>query len=617
LYLLRRPGDLPPHLTRRLPVRIAVFSAIVTAIVTVLLLRAWSLQVVSGEDYRAQAEDNRIRSISVQSPRGRILDRDGRVLVDNRAVLTLVLRPSELPKDRFERKRELAELADLLGLSPAQLRAKLGDASQFQGEPIVLRQGVRRPLLFYLLENRSRFPGLSVERAWVRRYRAGALAAHVLGFVGQVSPGQLKLPRYEGVKAGDAIGQAGVEHAYDRRLRGTPGELRLQVDALGRPQGELRNRPARAGDTLRLSLDVELQAAGEAALSASERPSAFVAMNARTGAVLAMGSHPSFDPAFYAQPHTRAEYDALEGRSDAPLLNRAAQGGYPAGSAFKPIVATAALEEGLVGADEIVLDGGSLTVGGVVFQNAGGAVNGAVDMSDALMVSSDVYFYRLGAEASAEGRHGQIQDWARSFGIGRRTGIELPGEQAGLLPTPAWRNREFREGGNPYIDRPWTTGDNVNLSIGQGDLQVTPLQLATAYAALANGGAVVTPHLGARIQAADGRTLARIRPEPRRRLRISEATRQTILDGMRRAAMEPGGTSYPVFGGFPFPVAGKTGTAERGAGAEDQSWYGAIAPADDPRIVVVATVEGGGFGVEAAAPVVARILEQAIEPEEG
>jgi penicillin-binding protein 2 len=232
-------------------------------------------------------------------------------------------------------------------------------------------------------------------------------------------------------------------------------------------------------------------------------------------------------------------------------------------------------------------------------------------MSDALKVSSDVYFYRLGeeAEAEAEDRHGDIQDWARSLGIGRRTGIDLPEESAGLLPTPAWRDRLFRTGDNPYVDRPWTTGDNVNLSVGQGDLQVTPLQLATAYAAIANGGSVVTPHVGARIEAADGRTLTRIRPPPRRRLRISELTRETVLDGMERAAMEPGGTSYSVFGGFPFAVAGKTGTAER-EGAEDQSWYGAMAPAGEPRIVVVATVEGGGFGVEAAAPVVAHILER-------
>ncbi|HEX2358503.1 MAG TPA: penicillin-binding protein 2 [Solirubrobacterales bacterium] len=597
--------------------RFAVVTGLVIAIVAVLLLRVWSLQVLSGEQYRALAEDNRIREIRLHPPRGEILDREGRVLVDNRSVVTLVLRPAELPKDPSARKRELVELADLLGLSYEEIRTRLrlDLPSQFGGEPIVLKEGLRRPLLFYLLEHQQRFPGVSVERAYVRRYRAGSLAAHVLGTVGEVSPGQLKGSRSGALEPGDVVGQSGVEQSYDRQLRGAAGELKVQVDALGRPKGELGNVPAGAGSNLRLSLDADLQATGEEALSETGKPSAFVAMNARTGAVLAMGSYPTFDLELYAKPRTPAEYRALAEDPDAPLLNRADQGGYPTGSSFKPLVATAALEEGLVAPDEIVYDGGSLTVGGVTFQNAGGAVNGSIDMRTALQVSSDVYFYRLGAEADAEGEHGDIQDWARSLGIGRQTGIDLPDEGAGLLPTPAWRDRLYRSEDNPYIDRPWTTGDNVNLSVGQGDLQVTPLQLATAYAAIANGGAVVTPHLGARIEGPGGRTVSRIRPPPRRRLPISDLTRGTVLEGMERAAMEPGGTSYPVFGGFPFAVAGKTGTAERGEGAEDQSWYGAIAPAGEPRIVVVATVEGGGFGVEAAAPVAARILERAFELE--
>jgi penicillin-binding protein 2 len=331
-------------------------------------------------------------------------------------------------------------------------------------------------------------------------------------------------------------------------------------------------------------------------------------MEVRTGAVLAMGSYPTYDPAFYTKPHTRAQYRSLEDRTDAPLLDRADQGGYPTGSAFKPITATAALEEGLVEPDEIVQDAGSITVGGVVFSNAGGAVNGPIDMSDALKVSSDVYFYKLGLEAGAHGEHGPIQDWARRYGLGARTGIDLPAEGAGLIPTPAWRSRLYREGHNPYVDRPWTPGDNVNLAVGQGDLQVTPLQLARAYAALANGGTPVTPHLADRIESIAGRPVEEVRPAPRRRLRISPGTRSTILDGLRRAAMEPGGTSYSVFGGFPFSIAGKTGTAERGEGSPDQSWYAAIAPYGRPKVVAVATLERGGFGVEAAAPVVAQLL---------
>ena len=244
------------------------------------------------------------------------------------------------------------------------------------------------------------------------------------------------------------------------------------------------------------------------------------------------------------KPRTPAEYRALESRGNALLLNRADQGGYPTGSAFKPIVATAALEEGLVVPDEIVYDGGALTVGGVVFQNAGGAVNGAIDMSDALKVSSDVYFYRLGAEASAHGRRGQIQDWARSYGIETRPGLTFRPSRPACSPRPPGATVCFRK---QSLHRASLDDRRQRQPQRRPGRPADALQLATAYAALANGGAVVTPHLGARIDAVNGRTLARIRPPPRRHLRISDLTRETILHGMERAAMEPGGTSYSVF----------------------------------------------------------------------
>jgi penicillin-binding protein 2 len=229
-------------------------------------------------------------------------------------------------------------------------------------------------------------------------------------------------------------------------------------------------------------------------------------------------------------------------------------------------------------------------------------------MSTALKVSSDVYFYNLGLHATASGNGGQIQDWAFKYGLGRKPAIDVPDATAGLIPTPAWRNRVYRSHSNPYIDRPWTQGDNVNLAVGQGDVQVTPLQLARTYAALANGGSLVRPHVGGRIVDVHGRTVQRIKPPPQRHLQISEQTRSVILGGMHRAADEPGGTSYPVMGSFPVPVAGKTGTAQRD-GQQDQSWYGVIAPYGNPQIVVTATVERGGFGVESAAPIARAILE--------
>ena len=610
MYLLQRPEDIPPRLANRVRTRTAVLAAVVLAALATILFRLWSVQVLDGERYRALAVENGIREIRVQPPRGQILDRNGETLVGNRAVTAVELRPSELPRSRSERRRVLARLESVADLSHAVLRRKLLEAPRYAGYPIVLKQGLSRSQLFYLLENRADFPGVSVKRAYVRDYARGSLAAHAIGIVGQVSPTQLARPANRKLAAGDVIGQSGLERTYDSYLRGVPGEQRVQVDALGRPKVELRGIAAQPGANLRLTLDAGLQATGERALAERGLPGGFVAMDVRSGAVLAIGSYPTYDPTFYIRPHTRAEYRRLEQRAGAPLVDRAMQGGYPTGSAFKPITATAALEEGLIEPETIFNDTGSFDVGGTVLHNAGGAANGPIDMSDALQVSSDVYFYSVGLRAGAHGRHGQIQDWARRYGLGERPAIDIAGASPGLIPTPAWRNRVYRKGSNPYIDRPWTQGDNVNLAVGQGDVQVTPLQLARAYAALANGGTLVTPHIGGRIIGPDGETVERIRPEPKRHLKISESTRSTILDGLHRAAMEPGGTSYSIFGGFPVAIAGKTGTAERGEGSADQSWYAAVAPYGDPRVVIVATVERGGFGVESAAPIVARIAER-------
>jgi penicillin-binding protein 2 len=610
MYLLQRPEDIPPRLSNRLNVRIAVLTALVVAAVATVLLRLWSLQVLDGEHYRALARDHGVLNVRVHPPRGEILDRSGKVLVDNRTVMSLEMRPSDLPADPVDRRRELHKLGDLLGLSQREIRRRVRATPQYAGYPVVLKQGLDRRLLFYLLENKESFPGVRVERTYVRKYPEGTLAAHVLGLVGQISPRQLKRAKYRGLQPGDIIGQAGVEYSYDKFLRGTAGSQRIQVDALGRPRGTLGNRPARAGDNLRLTLDSGLQEVGESALRARGLPSAFVAMDVHSGAILAMGSYPTYDPSFYTRPHTRAEYDAFGNRPGDPLVDRADQGGYPTGSAFKPITATAALEDGLITPSTIFNDTGSLDIGGLVVHNAGGAANGPIDMSTALQVSSDVYFFSLGLHASASGKGGQIQDWSFRFGLGRDPDIDIPNASAGLIPTPAWRNRVYRSHENPYIDRPWNQGDNVNLAVGQGDVMVTPLQLARAYAALANGGTLVRPHLGGEIVDVNGKTVDRIKPPPKSHLHISDETRNVILGGLERAAMEPGGTSYPVMGGFPFPVAGKTGTAERGTGQEDQSWYSVIAPYNNPRIVVAVTVEHGGFGVESAAPIARSILER-------
>ena len=296
MYLLDRPEDIPPRLTNRLNLRIAILGAVVVAAIATVLLRLWSLQILDGEHYRALAQDHGVLDVRVHPPRGEILDRNGNVLVDNRTVMSLQLRPSDLPSDRGERKRELAKLGDLLGLSQREIAQRVRATPQYAGYPVVLKQGLDRRLLFYLLENKESFPGVSVERTYVRKYPDGTLAAHILGLVGQISPRQLKRPGYRGLQPGDIIGQAGVEYTYDKFLRGTAGSQRIQVDALGRPRGSLGSRPAQAGDNLRLTLDSGLQEVGESALRSKGLPGAFVAMNVHTGAVLAMGSYPDLRP---------------------------------------------------------------------------------------------------------------------------------------------------------------------------------------------------------------------------------------------------------------------------------------------------------------------------------
>src|SRR5829696_3025349 len=537
MYLLDRPEDIPPRLTNRLNLRIAIIGAVVVAALATILLRLWSLQILDGQHYRALAKDHGILDVRVRPPRGEITDRSSKVMVGNRTVMTLQLRPSDLPSDRAERRAELTRLGHLLALSQREIRQRVRATPQYAGYPVLLRQGLDRRVLFYLLENKERFPGVSVERTYVRQYKDGDLAAHILGIVGQVSPKQLKLARYRGARPGDIVGQAGVEYTYDRFLRGTAGSQRIQVDALGRPRGQLGSRPARAGDSLRLTLDSGIQEVGEAALRDRGLPGAFVAMNPNTGAILAMGSYPTYDPSFYTRPHTKAQYDAFGGRPGDPLVDRADQGGYPTGSAFKPITATAALEDHLIEPNTIFNDTGSLDIGGLVVHNAGGAANGPIDMSTALKVSSDVYFFNLGLHAEANGKHGQIQDWARKYGLGEKPDIDVPAASAGLIPTPAWRDRVYRSHKNPYIDRAWNQGDNVNLAVGQGDVMVTPLQLARAYSALANGGTLVRPHVGGRIVDVHGKTVEKIKPPPKRHLRISDETRNVILGGLERAAM--------------------------------------------------------------------------------
>jgi len=386
----------------------------------------------------------------------------------------------------------------------------------------------------------------------------------------------------------------------------------VQVDAMGPFPRTLHRREPEQARQLRLTVDPDVQRTGQQALGGAL--GAFVVMDVKTGEVRAMGSSPSFDPNLFAKVVKESDYKRLTDKANgAPLTNRAISGLYPTGSTFKLITATAALEGGLITPDTVQFDPGSLNVGGLIFKNAGEVANGSLALRRALSVSSDVFFYRLGQEANTAGDGHLLQKWAARLGLGGLTGIDLPDELGGLVPSPEWRNDLFKEGNT---DRPWSVGDNINLSVGQGDLQASPLQMATAYSAIANGGWVVRPHLGQRVEETDGRVLQQIDVPRRRKLDIAPSHRQAILEGLRSAASEPGGTSADVFKGFPVPIAGKTGTAEKGLGRADQSWYMALAPYPSPRYVVAVTFESGGFGAETAAPAARRILATLFDVEE-
>ena len=596
-----------PTITPALAFRVAVLGGIAFLMFSVIFFRLWYLQVLSGDRYVAEANDNRVRDIKVQAPRGQVVDREGRSLVDNRTALAVKVTPAELPKGGPAQDDLYERLGDILRRSARRIRKDVNE--QLAAVPFsaaTVKQDVDLPIVQYLLENGDDFPGVTVERVFLRRYPHDEVGAHLFGTVGEVTKEQLDEEDYSGAEMGDRVGQSGVEANYDRYLRGRNGATRVQVDAMGTLTGSLSAKQPRAGRQLRLGVDLDVQRTAQQALGEGRR-GAFVVMDVKDGEIRALGSAPSFDPNLFAKSIKQSDYDRLSDPLNGnPLSNRAIQSVYPTGSTFKLITATAGLEGGLIDPETPISDPGSLNVGGTVFKNAGGAVNGVIALRQALSVSSDVFFYKLGLEANGAGDGLGIQRWARRLGVGRRTGIDLPNELPGLVPSPKWRAKANREGIGD--GRPWSAGDNINLSVGQGDLQANPLQMAVAYAAVANGGRVVSPHLGNRIEDADGRVLQELPSRARRRVDIEPEHRDAILDGLRSAASESGGTSADVFKDFPIPIAGKTGTAEKGLGRPDQSWYIALAPYPNPRYVVAVTDEAGGFGAETAAPAARRIL---------
>ena len=661
----RRPGSnrfLPPdprvaepyRFTPQLALRLGILGAVALVVFGILFFRLWALQVLSGPQYLQAALDNQLRSVRLEAQRGEILDRNGNPLVATVPGTAVQLWPADLPKTWEAERAELRQLSQVLHVPVKQILAEMKKRVGDPVTPVVVRESVMRDApINYLYEHAEDFPGVHVVPTYLRSYPQGTLAAQLLGYVSEISPAQLNQLRGRGYEPGDKIGQAGLESTYDSYLRGRSGLAQLRVDSFGRPQSQLvTKRPPGAGESIRLTLDVNLQRAANQAIQYGIQlarnnnhwaagAGAIVALNPNDGSILAMASYPSYNPAVYTGRVTNKRLAAngltpsTAEEHNYPSLDRAISGLYPAGSTFKPVTALAGLETHTISPSTTLDCTGSFTVfksdGSVaqVFHNVDPFISESMTLPTALEASCDTWFYRLGyAFYNLPPSAGHpLQAWAARFGFGRRTGVDVGPESAGLLPTPEWRHQAFTSKTDPsnwQIDRLWKPGDSIQLAIGQKDLLVTPLQMARFYAMLANGGKLVKPHLVQDVQEGGGgksppRVVHRFTAPAPISVGLDPSYLAVVQDGLYQATHGQDGTSQRVFGNYPVPIAGKTGTAQKiismpgYTGEQDQSWwcgYGPVNTPEPPQIAVCALIENGGFGAEAAAPAALKVFQQ-------
>jgi penicillin-binding protein 2 len=612
-------GISDPSLVRR---RAWFAVAFLSLIFLGLAARLWYLQVVEGQDFYALAQANRVRRVPLAAPRGLILDAKGRVLATSRTTHSVCVVPAALPskkRDAPGRARVLQTLGFLLKMSPAQIEAAITEALDQGGahmyDPIRILEDAPYDLLTRIEENKPRLgPAVLVTDDLRRFYPNGSLAAHVLGYTGRVSPRDLERNAKE-IAGGtserelgfdDSIGKLGVEKSYDAVLSGERGAKQYLVDSRLRPVSNLPSLPESPGRTLQLTLNMDLQRAAEKALAKARNSGAAVAIDVRTGAVLALASNPTFDPNIFSRrgPGAKAAFQEVVANPKKPMLFRAVTSRFPPASTFKIVTAAAALENNIVSPSSAWHCGGSLKLGRRFgCWNVHGP---GVALDRALSHSCDVYFYQAALRMGNPETTGPtyLASVARRFGLGSKTGIDLPVDNAGLIPDPAWR-REYNRA-RPNMQR-WFPGNTLNMSIGQGDVLATPLQMALVTAAIANDGWLLRPHLLAAVRDEAGRALEGGQTK-RQSIGISIENVRLIQKGMRSVVTKGTGK------GVALPhvaIAGKTGSAEDANNALPHAWFVAYAPYDNPRIAVATIIENSGHGSENAVPVCKAILEAA------
>jgi penicillin-binding protein 2 len=580
--------------------RILVISFVVGAIFFLLLLRLWHLQILSADDYRSLSENNRLRFVPVAASRGAIMDRSGKVLVSNRPSFSLAVVPLEVKdKDGL-----LDRLATLLGLDRDELEDRwkkiTGRAKYY---PVVLASNISRDQVEIIEENRLRLPGVEVEMKPVREYSGNLLAAHLLGYIGEISEDEMDKPGNEEYNPGDYVGKNGIERSWEQELHGVDGGRQLEVDARGRVLRTVSESRPTVGNSVVLTIDAAVQKQAEKAFG--EQAGAAVALDVNSGEVLAFVSNPSFDPALFSGKLPADVWKSYLDDKRHPLENKALTGQYPPGSTFKVITALAGLEDGLISDATSVNCSGSYQLGNATFKCWNKRGHGATSLKKSLRESCDVYYYQLGERLGVD----RIAKTAQKFLLGAPLGIGLNNEKPGMIPTAEWKQKRF--------GKRWYQGETLSVAIGQSFVLMTPIQLASMIATVANEGTVYRPFLVKRIVDTDGKPLKEFKPEIIGRTGISADKFRLVKQGLFAVVNEPGGT-----GGtarlYDVKVAGKTGTSQvvklrdskQGIPYQfrDHALFVAFAPFDKPEIAVAVVVEHGEHGGSAAASIAGKIL---------
>lgn len=566
--------------------RINIAVWVVIMVFVLLSIRIWYLQIISGEKYRMISENNRLRIIKTPAPRGIIFDRNNIPLVKNIPVFSVSINPENIAAiDR-------ASLAEMLGIPVGEITEKFDKKDNSSFVPIKLKQGLGLVEVSKIEARKSDFPGLFVETEIGREYIYGKTGGHVIGYLGKITPEQIKNPDLKNFPPDALIGQWGIEALYDAALRGTPGERIIEVDAIGRELRLIQHRQAVKGDDITLSIDINIQHAVEE--SFGTKAGALVAIKPSTGEVLALESLPSFDPNLFASGVMSDDWRTLIEDKKTPMLNRALQSQYPPGSTFKIITAIAALEEKVITPEARVNCSGGISYGKWTFGCWKKGGHGSVNLHKALVESCDVYFYEVGKRLGID----KIHKYATALGLGEPTGVSLYPikERSGLIPSTIWKKEKRNQ--------QWYLGETYNAAIGQGYVTTTPVQMTVMLAAVLNGGNVYSPSF---IKDATPRML--------KSLKLSEETRRLVADALSGVVNEAGGTARAAQSSITM-IGGKTGTAqvvskgkEAGGKFNDHAWFVAYAPTENPEIAMTVFVEHGGHGGSAAAPIAKKAIE--------